>query len=108
MKKGWERVLSTHYHHEGAQVPKLKDRCDEHEMKRDSLNAKAMNLVCALSSDELNRVCNYETVKKLGRFRIYTWGHKQSQENENPSPYISKRIFENENGKSIKNMLFII
>lgn len=37
----------------------------ENEMKNDSPNAKAMNaLICALSFDEFNRLCNYSMVKE--------------------------------------------
>lgn len=35
-------------------------------MKKDTLNTKAMHvLVCVLSSDEYNRVCNYEVAKEI-------------------------------------------
>ena len=40
------------------EVPKLENKFDEHDMKKCSLNASAINcLYCALSNDEFNRVC---------------------------------------------------
>lgn len=51
----------------------------EWDEKNNSLNVKATKtLVCALSSDEFNGVCNSNRPKKLGHFRSNTWGHKPS------------------------------
>lgn len=51
---------------EGIKVLKPKDNCEENEMKNESLNAKATNaLICALSSDKFDRVCNYNTAKEI-------------------------------------------
>lgn len=50
--------IHTNHHNWRRRTPKPEDKWDENEMKRQYLNANAMNkLVCALSSDEYNRVC---------------------------------------------------
>ena len=52
------------------EVPRLGEEFDEHDMKKCSLNANAINcLYCVLSNDEFNRVCmcssSYEIWKTL-------------------------------------------
>lgn len=56
--------IFTHHHNWRVQIPKSEDRWNE--IKRDSLNAEAMNaLVCALSSKEFNRVCICNMAKRI-------------------------------------------
>lgn len=53
------RLYFNDHHHGKVEIPKAKDKRDENDMKRDSLNAKVMNaLVYTLSYDKLNRVCS--------------------------------------------------
>lgn len=57
---------------ERVKIPKSEDKEDKNKIKtrRKILNAKTMNaLTCASSSNEFNRVCNYEMAKKFGTFR---------------------------------------
>lgn len=47
----------------GVKIRKAKDKWDENEVKMDSLNVKGMKaLVCALCSDEFNRIYNCEKI----------------------------------------------
>lgn len=51
---------------EGIQVPKMEENLDKNKMKKDSLNAKAMNaLLCALNFSELNKVCNCSKTREI-------------------------------------------
>lgn len=54
---------------ESIQVFKLEENYEENKMKKDSLNAKAINaLVYVLSFDELNIVCDCSTTKEVWNF----------------------------------------
>ena len=51
---------------DGMDVPKPEEDWDEHDMKMDELNAKAMNfLYCALDSNEFNQISIYSFAKKI-------------------------------------------
>lgn len=61
-----EMELSPTITIKGVQDIKSKDRWDENQMERDSLNAKVVSaLVCALSSCEFHRVYNCEAAKEI-------------------------------------------
>lgn len=73
-------------------------------MKHNSLTTKAMNaLVCALSSNELKRVCNCSTAKDIW-FRDYIERCKPSERVKNQSPHLLYKLFEMKNDETIKGM----
>lgn len=63
----WLKMAALHpLLFERAKISKREEKWDETEMKRNSLNDKAMNaLVYALKFDEFNQICNSEMDKEI-------------------------------------------